>query len=105
MTLCKKVLVCPVSKEKSNDKQPDSLKGGEMELKRQTSEHCNVAVDIDRQTDEYDNDSDSEPLTVNDHEDEKVFLHAVQLTVDELFKSKLFQVISAMNSSFLQLVL
>lgn len=52
MKLGKKVLACPFNKENNNDKQPNSLKGGEMELERQTSEHCNVVVDTDRQTDE-----------------------------------------------------
>ena len=48
-----------------------------MELERQTSEQGNVDLEIDRQTDEYDTDSDNELLPVSDHEDETVFLHAV----------------------------
>ena len=84
----KKVLDCPANNtespsethsENNNDKQPDSPKGGEMELERQTSEQGNDNFEIDHQTDEYDTDSDSELLLrpVSNHEDETVFLHAV----------------------------
>ena len=73
--LSKNVLDCPANNtesvserhsENNNDKQPDSPKGGEMELERQTSEQGNVDVDIDRPTDEYDSDSDSDLLPVSD---------------------------------------
>ena len=52
--------------ENNNDKQPDSPKGGEMELEPQTSEQGNVDVDIYRPTDEYDSDSDSDLLPLSD---------------------------------------
>ena len=62
--------------ENNNDKQPDSAKGGEMQLERQTSQQGNDDVKSDHQTDEYDTDYDRELLPVSDHGYETVFLHA-----------------------------